>query len=36
MSELDVRSFTVGPVQENAYIVRLAGASKAVHGRPGR
>ncbi len=26
MSELDVRSFTVGPVQENAYIVRAQGA----------
>jgi hydroxyacylglutathione hydrolase len=26
MSELDVRSFTVGPVQENAYIVRAPGA----------
>ena len=26
MSALDVRSFTVGPVQENAYIVRLPGA----------
>lgn len=35
MSELDVRSFTVGPVQENAYIVRLPGASKAVLVDPG-
>ena len=27
---LDVRSFTVGPVQENAYIVRAdAGAARA-------
>jgi len=32
---LDVRSFTVGPVQENAYIVRLAGASRAVLVDPG-
>jgi glyoxylase-like metal-dependent hydrolase (beta-lactamase superfamily II) len=35
MSELDVRSFTVGPVQENAYIVRLTGASEAVLVDPG-
>jgi glyoxylase-like metal-dependent hydrolase (beta-lactamase superfamily II) len=35
MSELDVRSFTVGPVQENAYIVRNAGATKAVLIDPG-
>jgi hydroxyacylglutathione hydrolase len=35
MSELDVRSFTVGPVQENAYIVRLPGASKALLVDPG-
>jgi glyoxylase-like metal-dependent hydrolase (beta-lactamase superfamily II) len=35
MSELDVRSFTVGPVQENAYIVRLPGASRAVLVDPG-
>jgi glyoxylase-like metal-dependent hydrolase (beta-lactamase superfamily II) len=35
MSELDVRSFTVGPVQENAYIVRLPGACKAVLVDPG-
>ncbi len=35
MSELDVRSFTVGPVQENAYIVRLPGAVSAVLIDPG-
>lgn len=36
MSRLDVRSFTVGPVQENSYIVRLAGdASRAVLIDPG-
>ena len=35
MSELDIRSFTVGPVQENAYIVRLAGATSAVLIDPG-
>lgn len=35
MSELDVRSFTVGPVQENAYIVRLPGAVRAVLIDPG-
>jgi hydroxyacylglutathione hydrolase len=35
MSELDVRSFTVGPVQENAYIVRLPGATNAVLIDPG-
>jgi hydroxyacylglutathione hydrolase len=35
MSELDIRSFTVGPVQENAYIVRLAGATRAVLIDPG-
>lgn len=35
MSELDVRSFTVGPVQENAYIVRRAGAADAVLIDPG-
>jgi hydroxyacylglutathione hydrolase len=28
MSALDVRSFTVGPVQENAYIVRAGGEAK--------
>ncbi len=32
---LDIRSFTVGPVQENAYIVRLPGASRAVLVDPG-
>jgi len=32
---LDVRSFTVGPVQENAYIVRPAGAPDAVLVDPG-
>jgi hydroxyacylglutathione hydrolase len=36
MSELDVRAFTVGPVQENSYIVRAdAHASKAVLVDPG-
>jgi len=35
MSEIDIRSFTVGPVQENAYIVRRAGASSAVLVDPG-
>lgn len=35
MSELDVRSFTVGPVQENAYIVRRSGAADAVLVDPG-
>jgi hydroxyacylglutathione hydrolase len=36
MSELDVRSFTVGPVQENSYIVRAdAQASKALMVDPG-
>jgi glyoxylase-like metal-dependent hydrolase (beta-lactamase superfamily II) len=35
MSELDIRSFTVGPVQENAYILRLAGATRAVLIDPG-
>jgi len=37
MSEagLDIRSFTVGPVQENTYIVRLPGARKAVLVDPG-
>jgi hydroxyacylglutathione hydrolase len=35
MSQLDVRSFTVGPVQENAYIVRPPGASRAVLIDPG-
>jgi len=36
MSGLDVRAFTVGPVQENSYIVRVdAQASKAVIVDPG-
>jgi hydroxyacylglutathione hydrolase len=35
VSELDVRVFTVGPVQENAYIVGLAGDSRAVLVDPG-
>jgi hydroxyacylglutathione hydrolase len=35
MSELDVRSFTVGPVQENAYIVSAAGSGRAVMVDPG-
>ncbi len=36
MSELDVRAFTVGPVQENSYIVRAdARASKALMIDPG-
>jgi hydroxyacylglutathione hydrolase len=30
MSELDVRAFTVGPVQENAYIVRAAADAKSA------
>jgi hydroxyacylglutathione hydrolase len=32
---LDVRCFTVGPVQENAYIVRVPGSSAAVLVDPG-
>jgi hydroxyacylglutathione hydrolase len=32
---LDVRSFTVGPVQENSYIVRLPGDSRAILVDPG-
>jgi hydroxyacylglutathione hydrolase len=35
MSELDVRSFTVGPVAENAYIVRNAGSERALLIDPG-
>jgi hydroxyacylglutathione hydrolase len=36
MSALDVRAFTVGPVQENAYIVRAdADARQAVIVDPG-
>jgi hydroxyacylglutathione hydrolase len=34
-SDLDVRSFTVGPVQENAYIVWAAGSGRAVMVDPG-
>ncbi len=34
-SGLDVRCFTVGPVQENAYIVRVPGSAKAVLVDPG-
>lgn len=33
--ELDVRSFTVGPVQENAYILRRSGADAALLVDPG-
>ncbi len=32
---VDARMFTVGPVQENAYVVRLPGASTAVMVDPG-
>jgi hydroxyacylglutathione hydrolase len=32
---LDVRSFTVGPVAENCYIVRLTGADRAIIVDPG-
>jgi hydroxyacylglutathione hydrolase len=35
MSSLDVRAFTVGPVQENAYIVSVAGSKRAVIVDPG-
>lgn len=35
MSELDVRCFTVGPVQENAYVVRTPGAAHAILIDPG-
>jgi hydroxyacylglutathione hydrolase len=35
MSGLDVRAFTVGPVQENAYIVSLAGSKQALMIDPG-
>lgn len=34
-AQLDIRSFTVGPVQENAYIVRPAGSAQAVLIDPG-
>jgi len=30
MSGLDVRTFTVGPIQENAYIVRAAPDAKSA------
>jgi len=33
--ELDVRSFTVGPVAENSYIVRRAGSDRAILIDPG-
>ena len=33
MSGPDVRAFTVGPVQENAYIVRSDGAAKRARDR---
>ena len=35
MSGLDVRTFTVGPIQENAYIVAADGAHQAVMVDPG-
>jgi hydroxyacylglutathione hydrolase len=35
MSGLDVSMFTVGPIQENAYIVSAAGSSRAVIVDPG-
>ncbi len=35
MSGLDVRAFTVGPIQENAYIVSVDGAKRAVMIDPG-
>jgi hydroxyacylglutathione hydrolase len=35
MSDLDVRSFTVGPVAENAYIVRNPGSERALLIDPG-
>jgi glyoxylase-like metal-dependent hydrolase (beta-lactamase superfamily II) len=35
MSGLDVRMFTVGPIQENAYIVAADGADRAVMVDPG-
>jgi hydroxyacylglutathione hydrolase len=35
MSSLDVRAFTVGPVQENTYIVSVAGSKRAVIVDPG-
>ena len=35
MSELDVRAFTVGPVQENCFIVRERGSQRALIVDPG-
>jgi hydroxyacylglutathione hydrolase len=35
MSELDVRMLTVGPIQENAYIVSAAGSGRALIVDPG-
>jgi len=35
MATLDVRTFTVGPLQENCYIVRAPGATTAVMVDPG-
>jgi hydroxyacylglutathione hydrolase len=35
MSELDVRCFTVGPIQENAYILRSSGSDRALLVDPG-
>jgi hydroxyacylglutathione hydrolase len=35
MSGLDVRAFKVGPIQENAYIVSVAGAKRALMIDPG-
>jgi len=35
MSELDVRMFTVGPLQENCYVVRRRGSERAVIVDPG-
>ena len=35
MSELDVRTLTVGPVSENTYIVRAAGSDRALLIDPG-
>lgn len=35
MNDLDVRMFTVGPVQENCFVVRRTGAAEAVMVDPG-
>jgi glyoxylase-like metal-dependent hydrolase (beta-lactamase superfamily II) len=35
VSELDVRMFTVGPLQENCFVVRLRGSERAVIVDPG-